>query len=83
MPTVEEASRGHLAGVLEGYLRQEKWATERRLEGDVYKSHNVEELRQVLESDDFSYLRSINPQRLEQVRKKFLSGNKASEGVEA
>lgn len=73
MPPVEEISRRRLAGILEGYLRGEKWATERRLEGEVCKSHSPEELRLVLDSQEFSYLLTINPTKLEHVRARFLT----------
>lgn len=67
-----DASLRRLAGILEGYLREEKWATEKRLEGEVYKSHSVDELRIVMDSPVFPYLNDINPTRFEAVRKKFL-----------
>lgn len=73
MTNIGKASENRLAGILEGYLKEEKWATEKRLEGEVYKSHNPEELQRILESERFSYIRKINPTRLEQIKKKFLS----------
>jgi len=72
MPTVEEISHRHLVGILQGYLHGEKWATERRLEGEVYKSHNPEELRLALDSQEFRYLLTISPQRLQHIIEKFL-----------
>ncbi len=65
-------SRNHLAGILEGYLWGKEWATERRLEGEVYKNHSIEELRYLLGLQEFSYLLTINPQRLDYLVRKFL-----------
>ena len=71
VPTPEEKAQRRLAIVLEGYLSGEKWAKERVLRDEMGKwGSNV--LEQVLESARFSYLMSINPKKLEQVRKKFL-----------
>lgn len=70
--TSDEASESRLAGILEGYLKEEKWCTEKRLEGEIYKSHSPETLKRVIESTRFSYLYTINPVRLEQVKIKFL-----------
>ncbi len=76
MVSAEGASLARLAGVLEGYLRGEKWATERRMEGELTKSHDADEPRVVLESDRFRYLHDINPGRLQHVRDKFLGVNR-------
>lgn len=46
--------------------------SEKRLEGEVYKSHSVDELRIVMDSPAFPYIKEINPQRFDAVRKKFL-----------
>ncbi|MGI0101998.1 MAG: hypothetical protein ACREA7_05315 [Nitrosotalea sp.] len=72
MATPDEASESRLAGILEGYLREEKWCTDKRLEGEIYKSHSPETLKKVLENQRFSYLSNINPARLAQVKMKFL-----------
>jgi hypothetical protein len=77
--TVKEATLNRLAGILEGYLRQDVgrngkiWATEKRLESELTINHSPQELRELLESSDYSYLLSINPERLANVKKKFLS----------
>ncbi len=73
VPTPEEKAQRRLAIVLEGYLSGEKWAKERVLRDEVTK-WGSNTLEQVLELARFSYLRSINPGKLEQVRKKFLKG---------
>ncbi len=73
VPTPEEKAQRRLAIVLEGYLGGEKWAKERVLRDEVGK-WGSNALEQVLDSARFSYLRSINPAKLEQVRKKFLKG---------
>lgn len=69
--TLEEASQNRLAGILEGYLREEKWATDRRLEGEVFKSHSIETLKKVISSERFHYLQTINPLRFDEIKKKF------------
>ena len=71
IPTPDERAQRRLAGILEGYLNGEKWATERTLRIEVSKfSPSV--LAEVLHSDRFSYLRSIDAKKLEHVRKKLL-----------
>lgn len=73
MMSVREWSLKRLAGILRGYLNGEKWATELRLEGEIYKSHSIEELKEVLNSPRFSYLLTINTEKLNHIRRKFLS----------
>ncbi len=73
VPTPEEKAQRRLAIVLEGYLSAEKWAKERVLRDEVSR-WGPDTLEQVLDSARFSYLMSINPRKLEQVRKKFLKG---------
>jgi len=72
MIDLHEASLNRLAGVLAGYLRGETWATDNRLNGEVFKSHDLEELRSVLSSPQYAYLRDINPERFENLKKMFL-----------
>jgi len=71
MISAHEWSLKRLAGIVRGYLNAEKWATERRLEGEI-KSHSIEELKEVLNSPRFSYLLTINNERLNHIRRKFL-----------
>jgi len=69
---INEASEHRLAGILRGYLEEAEWATEKRLEGEVLKSHSVRELREVLSSSEFKQLHTINPVRMRRIRAKFL-----------
>ncbi len=71
VPTPEEKAQRRLAIVLEGYLSGEKWAKERVLRDEVSR-WGPNTLEQVLESARYSYLSSIHPRRLDQVRKKYL-----------
>jgi hypothetical protein len=65
-------SERRLAGILRGYLQGERWATEKRLESEILKSHSVRELREVLSSSEFKYLHTINPVRMKLIRVRFL-----------
>jgi hypothetical protein len=65
------ASQRHLAGILQGYLNGENWCTAKILEGHIYKSHSVEELRETLNNPIFAYLHKINPERLQYINTKF------------
>lgn len=66
-----DVSLKRLAECVEAYLRKKK-VTEKWLEGQVRKSHSVDELRIVMDGPRFPYLKEINPQRFEVVREKFL-----------
>ena len=69
---VKNWSMKRLSAIVEAYLRGEKWVTEKRLEGEVLKSHSPDELREVLSSKKYSYLLEINPKRLKHIQEKFL-----------
>ena len=69
---IKQSSGRRLAGILRGYLQGERWATEKRLEGEVLRSHSVRELREVLSSPEFRYLHKINPMRMRRLRAEFL-----------
>lgn len=69
IPTPDEKAQRRLAGILEGYLNGESWAKERRLRNEVSK-FGPAVLAEVLHSDKFSYLRSIDAKRLEHIQKK-------------
>jgi hypothetical protein len=73
-----QASRRRLAGIIRGYLRGERWATEKRIRSEVLKSHSVRELREVLSSPEFRHLRTINPGRMRCLRATFLKEHRPS-----
>jgi hypothetical protein len=72
---IKRASEHRLAGILRGYLQGEKWATEKRLEGEVLKAHSTRELREILSSSEFRYLHTIDPVRMRRIRAKFLDAH--------
>jgi hypothetical protein len=71
IPTPEEQAQRRLAVILEGYLSGEKWASEKTLQRELDKSGPAG-LKELLDSERFSYLKSINPQKLEHLRRRFL-----------
>jgi len=69
----EKSSLKHLAGIIEAYLRGESWVSDERLKAEFSLYHTPQELHEVLQAAEFSYLQSINPGKLEQLKKHLLA----------